>query len=61
MKKNEFKGLTKEQMQAKLEELTAMYGKLKFAHGVTNLENPLQIRALRRDIARLNTHLTSGN
>jgi len=27
--------------------------KLKFAHGITPLENPMSIRALRKDIARL--------
>lgn len=61
MKKNELKGLSKDQLKAKLEELTAMYSKLKFAHGATNLENPLQIRVLRRDIARIQTHLSSAN
>lgn len=29
--------------------------KLKFSHAVTPVENPLTIRALRRDIARLKT------
>jgi large subunit ribosomal protein L29 len=61
MKKKDFKGLTSEQLQAKLVELSALYEKMKFAHGVTNLENPLQIRTIRRDIARINTYLSSAN
>jgi large subunit ribosomal protein L29 len=60
MKKNEFNNLTADQLKEKLAELSAMYSKLKFAHGVTNLENPLQIRSLRRDIARINTFLSNG-
>ena len=60
MKKNDFKSLTTEQLQEKLKELTALYDKMKFAHGVTNLENPLQIRAIRRDKARINTFLSTG-
>jgi large subunit ribosomal protein L29 len=61
MKKKDIKGLSKDQLQAQLAELTAQYSKLSFAHGVTNLENPLQIRTLRRDIARINTYLSSAN
>ena len=60
MKKKELKALSKEQMQARLAELTSIHNKLKFSHGVTNLENPLQIRTIRRDIARLNTYLSSA-
>jgi len=60
MKKNDFKSLTTDQLKEKQAELTAIYGKLKFAHGVTNLENPLQIRSIRRDIARINTFLSNG-
>jgi len=60
MKRNDLNSLNKEQLQDKLVELTALHGKMKFAHGVTNLENPLQIRSLRRDIARINTFLSNG-
>ncbi len=54
------KGLSKDQLQTKLEELKGVLNKMKFSHGVTNLENPLQIRTLRRDIARINTYLSSA-
>ena len=60
MKKNELKTLNKEQLSAKLAELTGVLSKMKFSHGVTNLENPLQIRTIRRDIARINTYLSSA-
>jgi len=60
MKKNDFKSLSKDQLQEKLVELKALYGKMEFAHAVTNLENPLQIRTIRRDISRINTFLSNG-
>ncbi|HRH35147.1 MAG TPA: 50S ribosomal protein L29 [Catalimonadaceae bacterium] len=58
--KNEFKNLSTEQLREKLAELTVMQGKMKFAHGVTALENPMQIRTIRRDIARINTYLSTS-
>jgi large subunit ribosomal protein L29 len=60
MKKKEFKGLNRDQLQQKLTELTGILNRMKFSHGVTNLENPLQLRTLRRDIARINTYLSSA-
>jgi large subunit ribosomal protein L29 len=60
MKKNELKSLNREQLIARHAELSGMLSKMKFSHGVTNLENPLQIRSLRRDIARINTYLSSA-
>jgi large subunit ribosomal protein L29 len=60
MKKKEFKGLNRDQLQQKLAELTGILNRMKFSHGVTNLENPLQLRTLRRDIARINTYLSSA-
>ena len=41
---------TKENLQAKL-------ARLKLNHTVTPLENPSEIKAVRRDIARLNTEI----
>jgi large subunit ribosomal protein L29 len=60
MKKKELKGLSKDQLQQKLTEMTGILAKMKFSHGVTNLENPLQLRTLRREIARINTYLSSA-
>ena len=35
--------------------------KLQFAHAMTPLENPMMIRGLRRDVARLQTELSKRN
>ncbi|MGE5356574.1 MAG: 50S ribosomal protein L29 [Deltaproteobacteria bacterium] len=40
-----------------LKEAKAEYKTLKFDHAITGLENPLKLRSLRRDIARLNTEV----
>ena len=40
-----------------LKEAQAEYTKLKFDHSVSGLENPMVLRDLRRDIARLNTEI----
>ncbi len=40
-----------------LKEAQAEYTKLKFDHAVAGLENPLALRSLRRDIARIQTEI----
>ncbi|MEJ7769181.1 MAG: 50S ribosomal protein L29 [Chitinophagaceae bacterium] len=35
--------------------------KLEFAHAITPLENPMSIRAVRKDLARLKTELQKKN
>lgn len=57
MKAKEMKGLSTEDLKDKIEELTAKQDKFLLAHTVSQLENPLQIRSNRRDIARLKTEL----
>ncbi|MBW7676793.1 50S ribosomal protein L29 [Chryseobacterium chendengshani] len=59
MKKAEIKNLSAEDIQAKLAEATAEFTKMKLAHKISPLENPIQIRDLRKTIARLNTELTN--
>lgn len=59
MKQAEIKNLSVEDIKAKLVELRATYNKTKLAHKITPLENPIQIRDLRRTIARLETELTN--
>ncbi len=49
--------LSDEDLKKELAEAREDYVKLKFDHSVTGLENPLSIRSLRRDIARLNTEI----
>jgi large subunit ribosomal protein L29 len=45
--------LSQADIKAKIVEDELRLKKLKFAHGITPLENPMSIRALRKDIARL--------
>ncbi|CEJ68426.1 MULTISPECIES: 50S ribosomal protein L29 [Chryseobacterium] len=59
MKQADIKNLSAGDIQAKLAELKAQYSKLKLAHKISPIENPIQIRDLRRTIARLNTELTT--
>ena len=44
-------------LEARLEEDKLRLKKLEFAHAISPLENPMTIRGLRRDIARLKTEL----
>ncbi len=52
-------GLAVEDLKAKIAEDELRLRKLSFAHSVTPVENPMTIRALRKDIARLKTILRS--
>ncbi|MBC6490028.1 50S ribosomal protein L29 [Flavihumibacter stibioxidans] len=45
-------------LKARIQEDELRLKKLEFAHAITPLENPMSIRDLRRDIARLKTELT---
>ncbi|HHH49835.1 MAG TPA: 50S ribosomal protein L29 [Saprospiraceae bacterium] len=49
----ELKDISDSDLQEMLEENEASYQKLKFDHAVRGLDNPLEIRAVRRDVARL--------
>ncbi len=49
--------MTDENLAARIKEDELRLKKLKFAHAVSPLENPMSIRALRRDLARLKTEL----
>ena len=44
-------------LKARLEEDKQRLKKLEFAHTISPLENPMTIRGLRKDIARLQTEL----
>jgi len=58
MKQSEIKGLSVEDLQEKLAGFQKNYTDLKLAHGISPLENPIQLRKLRRTCARLATELT---
>ncbi|MFN8348400.1 MAG: 50S ribosomal protein L29 [Spirosomataceae bacterium] len=61
MKNSEIKALTVEQLQQTLVEEQDRLLKLKFAHAVSPIENPMRIRNTRRLIARLMTELSAKN
>ena len=50
-------GLNEQDLKSRLEEDKLRLKKLEFAHAISPLENPMTIRGLRRDIARLQTQL----
>ena len=58
MNQSEVKELSVEALKDKLAENKKQYADLKMAHSVTPLENPLQIRKVRKTVARLATELT---
>ncbi len=50
-------GMNVQDLKARLEEDKQRLKKLEFAHAISPLENPMTIRSLRRDVARLITEL----
>lgn len=59
MKKSDLKGLSTTDLKAKASEEKALLTKLKLNHAVSPLENPLKIRAHRRNVAKMVTELNS--
>ena len=59
MKKADIKNLSVEDIKVQLADAKANYCKMKLAHRISPVENPIQIRDLRKTIARLNTELTN--
>ncbi|MDR1948537.1 MAG: 50S ribosomal protein L29 [Spirochaetaceae bacterium] len=53
--KNSFKNLTYPELKAKRDELNRQYMELRFRIVIGHVDNPLQKRIMRRQIARLNT------
>ena len=51
------KDLNLTDLKSKIQEDQLRLKKLEFAHAISPLENPMNIRGLRRDIARLKTEL----
>ena len=55
MKAKEIREMTLEEMGRKLEELKKDLFNLRFQHATNQLENPIKIVDVKRDIARINT------
>lgn len=53
----ELQDFTVEQLQSELDQTEKQYQKLEFDHALKGLENPLALREVRRDIARLKTEI----
>ena len=51
------KSLNAEELQARIKEDELRLKKVSFAHSISPLENPVSIRLLRKDIARVKTAL----
>ena len=54
---NSLKEMSEAELKSKIEEDELRIKKLKFAHAVSPLENPMTIRDVRKDIARTKTEL----
>lgn len=57
MKSKEVKELETKDLAEKIENAEAKLQNLKLTHSVSPLENPSQIKSIRRDIARMKTEL----
>jgi large subunit ribosomal protein L29 len=54
---NSLKDVNVKDLQARIQEDELRLKKLEFAHAISPLENPMSIRDLRKDLARLKTEL----
>ena len=57
MKINEIKALSVKELNAKLKELSTELFNLRFSNATRNLSNPVAIRNVKKDIARVKTVL----
>ena len=55
MKAEEFRGLADNELKTRITELEEEHFRLRFRAGTEALEEPLRLRSIRRDIARLHT------
>lgn len=61
MKASELRSLTREELDQRLREAREELFNLRFQHRTGQLGNPLRIREVRKDIARLQTILSEGS
>ena len=57
MKASELLKMSNEELNKKLKELKEELFNLRFQHAVNQLENPMRIKAVKKDIARVQTIL----
>ena len=58
MKMNELRNMSAAELTAKVKELKAELFNLRFQHAINQLENPMRINAVKKEIARINTVLS---
>ena len=58
MKINKIKEMSSPELEKELGELKTELFKLKFSLAINSLDNPMKIRDVKKDIARINTVLT---
>ena len=61
MRAAEIRDLSVEDLKSKLTETQKVYQDLRSTHVISPLENPLEIKSVRRDIARIKTELNKRN
>ena len=54
---NELRSFSDSELKARVQEDMLRLKKLKFAHAISPIENPISIRILRKDVARVQTEL----
>ena len=57
MKPSDIRNMTAAEVEARIEELDEEIFRLRFRHGNQGIDNPLRLRYLRRDVAKLKTAL----
>ena len=58
MKIKDIRALSTEEIRQQIAQEKDALSRLKFAHAISPIENPLQIRSIRRSVARIATELT---
>ena len=57
MKANEIRDMTEAELNAKLKDLKSELFNLRFQHATNQLDNPMRLVSIRKDIARVKTIL----
>ncbi len=60
MKASEMRNLSNAELQKRLKDLKAELFNLRFQLAINQLENPMRIKAVKKDIARVQTILTEN-
>ena len=61
MKATEIRDMTQSELNAKLADLKAELFNLRFQHAINQLDNPMRIKAVKKDIARIKTGKVVSN